>query len=70
MSREANGSPSMPGAPPIGVKTLAPTSRSPDNDGSNTQSAWLLSHTGVLDSKLKRLAQIEIFRVVIKSARW
>jgi hypothetical protein len=28
------------------------------------------SHTGVLNSELKRLAQIEIFRVVMKSGPW
>ena len=65
-SREANGLPSVPRRSSNRRRLL----RSPDSNGSNTQSAWLLSRTGVLDSNLRRLAQIEIFRVVIKSAPW
>jgi hypothetical protein len=69
LSREANGPPSMPRRSSNWRQNV-----SADVPGVQTIMAQIhnlrgfFSHTGVLDSKLKRLAQIEIFCVVIKSA--
>jgi hypothetical protein len=71
LSRETNGPPSLPrrssdrrqnvSADVSGVRTIT---------GQIHNLRGFFSHTGVLDSKLRRLAQIEIFRAVIKSAPW